>query len=53
MKRYEVKFQIDLRDTSNPAWLTKFINNIWDSDQMTRQESVVPDSIEVTEVPNA
>lgn len=51
MKRYEVKFQIDLRDTSNPAWLTKFINNIRDFDTMFSEESVIPDSIEVTEVP--
>ena len=51
MKRYQVKFEIDLRDGTNPAWLTKFVQNIRDFDQMFSEESLVPDSIEVTELP--
>jgi hypothetical protein len=51
MKRYEVKFKIDLRDTSNPQWLTEFVNQIRGYDRMFSDESIVPDSTEVTEVP--
>jgi hypothetical protein len=51
MKRYKVQFEIDLKDESNPAWITPAMNNLKIFDQMYSDESVVPDSIEVTEVP--
>ena len=51
MKRYKVQFEIDLRDGNDPAWLTRFVKNIRGFDVMFSDESLVPDSIEVTEVP--
>lgn len=51
MKRYKVQFEIDLRDESNPAWITTAMNRLHVFDQMYSDESVVPDSIEVEEVP--
>jgi len=51
MKRYEVKFKIDLRDATNPQWIEDFIRDIRFYDKMFSDESVVPDSTEITEVP--
>lgn len=51
MKRYEVKFKIDLRDASDPTWLTNFVKNVRGFDRMFSDESLVPDSTEITEVP--
>lgn len=51
MKRYEVKFKIDLRDSTNPEWLKDFVRDIGFYDRMFGDESIVADSTEVNEVP--
>ena len=51
MKRYEFKFLIDLKEDQNPDKVTNLINNFVWSESMLQDESVVPGSIEITEVP--